>query len=145
MIVVQQDDEQAHLGPRGLTLFIERCTDLGVGRPLDLVERIDLDHAECLDVLRLAVFEDGKLVLLQVEYRIAFVVADDYIDAYEIDRALEGGLLLRVLLRRRRLLFGWRLLLRRLLFRRRILRRRILRLLAVKAAREKCDQDRGYK
>ena len=54
-------------------------------RRVDLRRLVDLHDRERLDRLRLAVFLDPELVLLEVEHRVALPVGDDDVDADEVD------------------------------------------------------------
>ena len=73
VVVVEQDHEQTNIRPLRLPLLVEERADLARRRTVDLLSRriVDPDDRERLDDLRLAVFLDSELVLLEVEYRVA--------------------------------------------------------------------------
>jgi hypothetical protein len=116
VVVVEEDGEQAHVLARRFHLFVVVGPDFA-RRFLDCLGHasVQLDETERFDLLRLAVFGDVEVRLFQIgDLHAALVVADDHVDADEVDAAAEH--------RRWLWLVGRRLLLSRWLLRRRLLR-----------------------
>ena len=120
VIVVQEDREDAHVGPCRFALFVlsgPHLRELSAQRGSRL---IDLDELNVSTCLTLVVLEDLEVFRCQVDHGIALLVGDDDVDADEVDAApddLTRGFRVRPDRRRR-------LLRRRLRGRRRGLRRR---------------------
>ncbi len=85
MVIVEEQHEEPHVGPRRLTLLVVVRPDGGRRPVLVLRDGVDLDDREALDRLRLAIFGDGEVLGLQVEHRLSLAVGHDHIDADEID------------------------------------------------------------
>ena len=114
MIVVEEEHEDARVLVGGGALFVGARAD-GALR-FDRRRAVDLDEAERLDGLRLAVLEHLEVGLLQIDDRIALPVGDDRVDADEVDAGAEDRLLVGG--RRGAGAVGWRRLRRRGLLRR---------------------------
>ena len=91
VVVVEEDREQPDVVARRLHLLVVVVPDFA-RRFLDRVggAAVELDQLEGLDLLRLAVFGDLEVALLQVRDRVALVVGDDDVDADEIDAGAEN-------------------------------------------------------
>ena len=98
MVVVEQDDEQPDVRPRGLALLVDAVADLARRRTVDrLRDRIDLDDRNVSTFCGLP-SSDPEVVLLQIDHRLAVLVGDDDVDADVVDAAAEARRRLRFLL-----------------------------------------------
>ena len=108
VVVIQQNDEQTNIGTRGLALFVVVVANRPRRSAFHRFQRIELDDLERIDLLGLAVFGHGKIVLREIHHRLAVFVGDDDINADVVDasanrrrRLLLVGLLGRLGRRRR--------------------------------------------
>ena len=108
VIVVEEHREQPHVVARRFGFLVVVGADFA-RRILDRVRdaAVQLDELEGFDLLRLAVFSDVEVGLLQIGKRVAGLVRDDHVHTDEIDARAEDRRLIRV---RRRWLWRRRLL-----------------------------------
>ena len=90
VIVVEKDREQPHVVFRGFRGFVVVVADRP-RRPVGGRHRaaVELHELERLDVLRLAVLGDLEIGLFQIGDRVAVAIADDHVDAHEVDPGAE--------------------------------------------------------
>ena len=93
VIVVEEDREQPHVVSRGFLFFVGVGADGArrtlAGRAGDAA--VELDELEVFDRLRLAVFGDFEVGLLEVGDVRAAAVGHDDVDADEVDARAEHG------------------------------------------------------
>jgi hypothetical protein len=70
VVVIEKNDEHARVVAARFTLFVVAVANLLRRRLAGFRVAVDLDEAELLDLLRLVVFENLEVRLLQVERRL---------------------------------------------------------------------------
>ncbi len=91
VVVVEEKGEQPHVVAGGFILLVGIGADLARRLAAGLHQTaVELDEAEGLDLLRLAVLGDFEVALLQIGDRRAVLARGDDVDPHETDAALEG-------------------------------------------------------
>ena len=85
MVVVQKNREQPHVVARRFRLLVDRVAYFARRIAADAGVLGHVDELERLDRLRLAVFGDFEVFLLQIVDGIALPIGDDDVDADEVD------------------------------------------------------------
>ena len=85
VVVVQKNREQPHVVARRFRLFVDDVAHFARRIGADAGVLADVDELERLDRLRLPVFGDFEVFLLQIVDGIALPIGDDDVDADEVD------------------------------------------------------------
>ncbi len=92
MIIVEEDQEEAHVLACRLPLFVKARANLARWRLARARVAVDSNEPKLLDGLGLTVFEELEIGLGQIQDRLLIPVADDHVDAHEVDPRAKGGL-----------------------------------------------------